>query len=193
MINFPYTLDQIPPEQFEAMNAYIESQMNGQLLTIAQVKEKYNISTQLQYLLIKDNKIPGHLLIGKTHLYLMCIAKPWFDQYVAKQIARVSAKEAKKVDGVKRGRGRPKKVKGEYTYTLWGQEYKDTRPPGEVEREWKIKVGSYYPHVMKELETPMVLQEAMTHPDLYPDYRDHVRPLFAEIGKLFRKIAAGQE
>lgn len=178
----------LTPEQVELYTAQAEAEFAQRYMTAKEVEETYKVSMSRQTQLIKANR----LIVVKSAqrvLYPRDFATWWFGQYVAAQVARVSTKIAK---GAKKS-GRPKKVKGEYTYTLWGQEYKDTRPPGEVEREWKIKVGSYYPHVMKELETPMVLPEAMTHPDLYPDYRDHVRPLFAEIGKLFRKIAAGQE
>lgn len=178
----------LTPEQVELYTAQAEAEFAQRYMTAKEVEENYKVSMSRQTQLIKA----GRLIVVKSAqrvLYPRDFAQWWFGQYVAAQTARVSTKIAKS----QKKAGRPKKVKGEYTYMLWGQEYKDTRPPAEVEREWKVKVASYYPHVMQDVENHMVLREAMTYPDQYPDYRDHVRPLFAEIGKLFRKLAAGQE
>lgn len=174
------------PEQITQANEWLQSNVDTEIWTTAAVCEKYKFSGARLNQLNKAHIIPGHIKFGSTHVYIARFAGPWFDAYRKRADVRKVKVEPKKA-------GRPKKVKGEYTYTLWGQEYTDTRPPAEVEREWKVKVASYYPHVMQDVENHMVLREAMTYPDQYPDYRDHVRPLFAEIGKLFRKLAAGQE
>lgn len=159
-------------------------------ITAIEVEERYGVSRQQQRNLYMKGAAPDALYLGATLLYWRSSAEPYFREYDKRQKERIDSSEKRKE---KRRPGRPKKVKGEYTYTLWGQEYKDTRPPAEVEREWKIKVASYYPHVMQDVENHKPLQEAMTCPDQYPDYRDHVRPLFAEIGKLFRNLEVGKE
>jgi hypothetical protein len=171
---------------------WVRQIMDRTIWTVKEVQSLYGLSQSTVSRLYTKHDWTFAFKKGSQILFLADYAKPWFDRYNAEQNINRSAEQLDPETG-KRRPGRPKKVKGEYTYTLWGQEYTDTRPPAEVEREWKVKVASYYPHVMQDVENHKPLHEAMTYPDQYPDYRDHVRPLFAEIGKLFRKLATGQE
>lgn len=185
--------DQFPntvPEQYrDAAREWLTNEFNQSILTgsevcaycgITQSKLSRIVATENPFFVFKK---------GNVFLFIAHYAYPWMEDVKAQQAASVAARQSKTE---KKKVGRPKKVKGQYTYMLWGQEYTDTRPPAEVEREWKQKVASYYPHVFADLEKPMALPDAMAHPDNYPDFVNHVMPLFAEIGALFRKLAAGQ-
>lgn len=176
------TEDTLPDEARE----WVRTSFSNAIMTVKEVQEKWGLSQSTVSRLYTKHDWPFAFKKGNQILFITEFAVPWFEAYNAQQDVNRSKAKIKE-DKPKKA----KKVKGEYTYTLNNIEYTDTRPPAEVEREWKRKVAQCYPHVFLDLEKPMALPDAMVHPEQYPDYQNFVSPAFLHIGEVFRKLLAG--
>lgn len=174
-------------EQIIQANEWLTCNVASEMWTTAQVAAEFKLSGARLTQLNKAYNIPGRILFGSTNVYIMKFAGPWFRDYVARQTARASTREAKKA---KKGNGRPKKSKGAYTYTLFGQEYTETRAPGIVHAEWCAKLASAYPQYYADVQHAKVLPDVMVNKDAYPEYYSTVLPWRTEINEVFNKLKA---
>lgn len=108
-------------EQVDQANEWLSSNVATEMWITAQVCAEFKISQARLAQLLKTNKIPGHIQLGSTHLYIMRYARPWFEAYAMRVQARASNKVAK---AAKKGT-RTKKDKEKWrTFTLYAKEYR---------------------------------------------------------------------
>ena len=153
----------------------------SEYMTAKEVEEVYKISMSRQTQLIKSKKV---IVVNDSQrvYYERSFAAWFFSAYVAKQTAKASTREAKKAE---KKSGRPKKVKGEYTYTLWGQEYTDSLPPKTVWNNWLGYIASQYPQFYRDGKFENVIG------DLIMQQPPELKSALAEVNKVFRKLTAG--
>ena len=149
-------------------------------MTAKEVEEKYKISMSRQTQLIKARRV---IVVKDSQrvYYRRSYAEWWFGAYTDQQTAKASTREAKKAD---KKPGRPKKVKGEYEYTLWGSVYKTTNEPRVEMLNWKGYVAAQYPQFYKDGDFKKVIGE------LIKDQPPELKNALKEIDHVFRKIIA---
>lgn len=103
MSNLFETWAAVPEGSYRQANAWVQQCMQDTFWSAADVENLYKISRVNQNHLRKAGEgIPGHVTFSGNHYYVLTLAKPWFDAYVAKQTARASTREAKKQPKKKR-------------------------------------------------------------------------------------------
>ena len=162
-------------EQVIQSNEWLEHNVATEIWTTAVVSAKFKISAARLNQLHKKYQIPGHIKLGATHLYIARYAQPWFEAHELRKKHKKVKVEVKK----------PKKVKGEYTYTLWGQEYTDSLPPKTVWSNWLGYIASQYPQFYRDGKFENVIGE------LIMQQPPELKSALAEVNKVFRKLTAG--
>lgn len=162
-------------EQVIQSNEWLEHNVATEIWTTAVVSAKFKISAARLNQLHKKYQIPGHIKLGATHLYIARYAQPWFEAHELRKKHKKVKVEVKK----------PKKVKGEYTYTLWGQEYTDSLPPKTVWNNWLGYIASQYPQFYRDGKFENVIGE------LIMQQPPELKSALAEVNKVFRKLTAG--
>lgn len=115
----------MPAEQIDQANEWLSSNVATEMWITAQVCAEFKISQARLAQLLKTNKIPGHIQLGSTHLYIMRYARPWFEAYDMKVKSRRSVQEAKATDKAAKKGTRTKKDKEKWrTFTLYGTEHR---------------------------------------------------------------------
>lgn len=149
-------------------------------MTAKEVEEKYKISMSRQTQLIKAKRV---IVVKDSQrvYYRRSYAEWWFGAYTDQQTAKASTREAKKAD---KKVGRPKKVKGEYEYTLWGTVYKTTNEPRAEMLNWKGYIAAQYPQFYEGGDFKKVIGE------LIKDQPPELKNALKEIDHVFRKIIA---
>ena len=156
----------------------------SEYMTAKEVEEVYKISMSRQTQLIKSKKV---IVVNDSQrvYYERSFAAWFFSAYVAKQTAKASTREAKKAE---KKSGRPKKVKGEYTYTLWGQEYTTTEDPDIVfhnVRQWVMsRWPDYYTYTEKGYKP--IGEKINQHPEDLREEMRHVSESFKQAKKAYK-------
>lgn len=178
--------DQFPntvPEQYrDAAREWLTNEFNQSILTgsevcafcgITQSKLSRIVATENPFFVFKK---------GNVFLFIAHYAYPWMEDVKAQQAASVAARQTK---SDKKKVGRPKKVKGEYTYTLFGTEYKSTAPIAEEHNNWLGYIASQWPDYFEGGKYEKVYGHMiMSQPEA-------LRAQLKEVNALFRKMAAG--
>ena len=178
--------DQFPntvPEQYrDAAREWLTKEFNESILTGAEVCAYCGI-TQSKLSSIVATEIPFFVFKkGNVFLFIAHYAKPWMEDVKAQQAASVAARKSKAEN---KKVGRPKKVKGEYTYTLFGTEYISTAPVAEDYDNWLNYIASQWPDYyeggkFEKVNADMIMQQP-----------EALRAQIKEINAVFRKIMAG--
>ena len=162
-------------EQVIQSNEWLEHNVATEIWTTAVVSAKFKISAARLNQLHKKYQIPGHIKLGATHLYIARYAQPWFEAHELRKKHKKVKVEVKK----------PKKVKGEYTYTLWGQEYTTTEDPDIVfhnVRQWVMsRWPDYYTYTEKGYEP--IGEKINQHPEDLREEMRHVSESFKQAKK----------
>lgn len=167
------------PEQITQANEWLQTNVDSEMWTSAEVCKHFKFSGARLNQLNKEHVIPGHIKFGATHVYLMRFAGPWFAAYKKRADVRKV-----KVEAPNKKSGRPKKVKGEYEYTLWGSVYKTANEPREEMLNWKGYVAAQYPQFYEGGDFKKVIGE------LIKDQPPELKNALKEIDHVFRKIIA---
>lgn len=114
----------IPAGHEKAGNEWLQQAVDESIWDAPDIERLFRISQPRHHQLLKAYTIPGHFQKGRYHFYIAALARPWFEEYVAKQTARASTKEAKKADSptTKRARAPAKKriaKKDRWRYFTW--------------------------------------------------------------------------
>lgn len=83
-------------EAIEESNLWLQENARLELWTTRDIETRYKISASRLNQIQKIYKIKGHIQLGSTHIYVARYAKEFFEDYVARQIARISTRQAKK-------------------------------------------------------------------------------------------------
>lgn len=150
-------------------------------ITVMEVEKRFGVSRQQQRNLYAKGLPPDALYIGSTLCYWRASAEPYFRDYDARQKERITNSEIRKE---KKKPGRPKKVKGEYEYTLWGSVYKTTNEPRAEMLNWKGYIAAQYPQFYEGGDFKKVIGE------LIKDQPPELKNALKEIDHVFRKIIA---
>lgn len=173
------------PDTPEARD-WVRNVMDKGLWTSKEVQELYGLSQSTLSRLYTKHNWQFAFKKGNQILFLAEYAKPWFDHYNAQQNVNLSAERVDPKTGKAKKVGRPKKVKGEYTYTLWGQEYTDSLPPKTVWNNWLGYIASQYPQFYRDGKFENVIGE------LIMQQPPELKSALAEVNKVFRKLTAGE-
>lgn len=105
--HLPEMPEDMSPEQITQANDWLQSNVDTEMWTSAEVCKHFKFSGARLNQLNKEHVIPGHIKFGATHVYLMRFAGPWFVAYKKRSdIRRVKVAPEKES---KKGPGRPKK------------------------------------------------------------------------------------
>lgn len=165
-------------EQVIASNEWLQSNVATEIWTTAVVSAKYGLSGARLTQLHKAHQIPGHIKLGATHLYIARYAQAWFDSYKSRDKRKKVKVEVKK----------PKLKKGEYIYTLWGQDYITTEDPDIVfhnVRQWVMsRWPDYYTYTEKGYEP--IGEKINQHPEDLREEMRHVSESFKQAKKVYK-------
>jgi hypothetical protein len=178
----------LTPEQVKLYTDQAEAEFVQHYMTAKEVEEKFKVSMSRQTQLIRA----GKLIVVKSAqrvLYPRDFALWWFGQYVASQQARISTKLAKN----EKKAGRPKKSKGEFTYTLFGTEYTSNEPLEVVWDKWKDYIASQYPQYYKGGKAKGCIVELLPYqPVELSRAMSHIEDTFRKLKYSDKKSASGK-
>lgn len=171
------------PQTPEAAD-WVQKVMDSSIMTAKEVQTKWGLSQSTVSRLYTKFNWSFAFKKGNQILFLSEYAVPWFESYNAEQNINRSNETLAPGEPKRKKPGRPKKVKGEYEYTLWGSVYKTTNEPRAEMLNWKGYVAAQYPQFYEGGDFKKVIGE------LIKDQPPELKNALKEIDHVFRKIIA---